>query len=91
MEEIKFLEAKGLKSEISQLENILDKIKKKDARVCVSWPESRTEQYYSSASTYNPTVLCVNEIEKFPEDIQNKVIELINNELNELNEKFKNL
>lgn len=91
MEEIKFLEAKGLKSEISQLESILDKIKKKDARVCVSWSEIRSEPYYSASSTYNPTVLYANEIETFPEDIQNKVIELINNELNELNEKFKNL
>ena len=90
MEESKFLEAQNLKNEISKLNTILKDFTRVGAKICVSWTERRTELDYRGTTEYYVSSP-YNEINIFPEDLQDKVIQLINNELNRLKEEFNNL
>lgn len=88
MEESKFLEAQNLENQIRNLENILKNYEQKDSKICISWPENtiKVAQSSISARTYN----CIeNHIQDLPKNIENKVIQLINNELEKLKEEFE--
>lgn len=90
MEESKFLEAQNLKNEISKLNTILKDFTRIGAKICVSWTERTKLDYHQDNIEYYASSP-YNEINAFPEDLQNKVIQLINNELNRLKEEFNNL
>ena len=88
MEESKFLEAQNLKNQIHYLEKIIEDNKRQYVKIGVIWEESKSEITVSTMSIHNYTETRVN---PFPKDIQNKVIQLMNDELDKLKEEFKNL
>lgn len=96
MEENKFLEAVKLKEEIKCLENIIKDSQRDNARFCVSWPELVTETRLSEANTtiYTNNRLISytkNNINILPKNIEDAIIKMINDEIENLKEKFNNL
>lgn len=95
MDENTFLKAQNLKNQISKLENIIKDItKRNDSKICVSWVENKYIPYTATnASNYTPDCIdsTYNKINPFPADIQDKVVQLINDELDKLKEEFNNL
>lgn len=93
MEESKFLEAQRLKNEISYLENCLEDSKRKDAKICISWPEIRTEYIPTSSTSriqpYSTNYYTENHIEALPKNLEEQVIELIQDKLDELKQEFE--
>jgi hypothetical protein len=93
MEESKFLEAQNLKNQISYLENCIEDLSRKDARICVSWKECIKRINYNGNITnvteYIPEVR--DHVEALPTEIEDKVKELMNNRLEELKQQFKEL
>lgn len=87
MEESKFLEAQNLKNKISKLEKIIEDNKRQYAKIGVTWEEFRSEL----AGTMSIRTYTEVRVNPFPKDIQDKVIQLINDELNKLKEEFNNL
>lgn len=80
MEESKFLEAQNLKNKIHYLENCLDNfLKEKDAVVGISW------HAYVDSNNYP----FENHVQALPEELQEQVKELIQNELDKLKQKFE--
>ena len=93
MEESKFLEAQRLKNEISYLENCLEDSKRKDAKICISWPELVTQSIPTSITSgiqpCSTTYYTENHIEALPKNLEEQVIELIQDELDKLKQEFK--
>jgi len=93
MDESKFREAQNLINQISYLENCIEDLNRKNAKICVSWKECIQRVNYNSNIT---TVSgCIPEIrdhvEALPIEIEDKVKELMNNKLEELKQQFKEL
>lgn len=92
MEESKFLEAQNLKNQIHYLEKCLDDfLKKENAVIGISWPVPKTEMNYTGSTTWSTNSWTENHVERLPIELQEQIKELIQNELDKLKEKFKNL
>lgn len=91
MEENKFLEAQSLKNQILKLEQWIKDTKREGAKIGVCWA-AYTPEYRNVSSlswVQNDTIsYSTNEL---PENIKNKLIELINNEIEKLKEEFDKL
>lgn len=90
MEESKFLEAKNLKSQIHYLEECLDNLQnEKNAEIGITWPSVETEMKYINSIRWEPITRVSNNVNVFPTKIQEKIKELIQNELDKLKQKFE--
>ena len=93
MDESKFLEAQNLKNQISYLENCIEDLGRKDAKICISWKEYIQRVNYTG--NINNISGCIPEIrdhvEALPIKVEDKIKELMNNRLEELKQQFKEL
>ena len=93
MDESKFREAQSLINQISYLENCIEDLGRKDAKICVSWKECiQRVNYCSSITNVSESIPEIRDhVEALPTEIEDKVKELMNNRLEELKQQFKEL
>lgn len=91
MEENKFLEAQNLKNQISKLEKWLQDTKRENAKIGVCWSIYTQEYYYIDSLSWRPESKVSYLINELPENIKDKLIQLVKDELEKLNEEFNKL
>ena len=90
MEETKFLEAQNLKNQINYLERCIDNFSKKEnAVIGISWPVAKTEMGYSGGTSWATHNWTENHVQALPQELQEQVKELIQNELDKLKQQFE--
>lgn len=94
MDESKFLEAEKLINKIHQLENCIENHKNNNKScILINWTEYvQTINTWVNSSEYRPSTQGMEErYQKIPEEYEQDIIELLENKLNELRNKFKEL
>ena len=86
----KFLEAQNLRNQINYLEKCLnDFLKKENAVIGISWPVAKTEMGYSGGTSWATRSWTENHVQALPQELQEQVKELIQNELDKLKQQFE--
>jgi hypothetical protein len=91
MEENKFLEAQNLKNQISKLEKWLQDTKRENAKIGVCWSVYTQEYHNINSTSWYPKGKISYLTNELPESIKDKVIQLVKDEIEKLNEEFNKL
>lgn len=91
MEESKFFEAQILKNQITNLNNWIKDTERTNAKICVSWPESKQEYVPEDKLAWRTKIWTENNINTLPENLKDKVIQLVKDEIKILKDKFDKL
>lgn len=91
MEETKFLEAQNLKNQISKLKKWLEDTKRENAKIGVFWSVYTQEYHNINSISWYPEGKVSYSTNELPESIKDKVIQLVKDEIEKLNEEFNKL
>lgn len=91
MEETKFLEAQNLKNQISKLEKWLEDTKRENAKIGICWTIYTQEYHSINSISWYPEGKLSYLTNELPESIKDKVIQLVKDEMEKLNEEFNKL
>jgi hypothetical protein len=91
MEENKFLEAQNLKNQISKLEKWLQDTKRENAKIGVCWSVYTQEYHNINSISWCPEGKVSYLTNELPESVKDKVIQLVKDEMEKLNEEFNKL
>ena len=91
MEENKFLEAQNLKNQISKLKKWLEDTKRENAKIGVCWSVYTQEYHNINSTSWYPEGKISYLTNELPESIKDKVIQLVKDEMEKLNEEFNKL
>lgn len=91
MNKDKFLEAKNLIDKINYLEKWLNDSKRENVKIGLCWAVCYQELTSINGFSWQPTMTTSYITNELPENLKEKVIQLVNDEIESLKEEFNNL
>ncbi len=91
MNKDKFLEAKNIVDKINYLEKWLSDSKQENVKIGLCWSVCYQELTSINSFSWQPTMTTSYITNELPENLKEKVIQLVKNEIESLKEEFNNL